>query len=344
MKSKTKRSHKKPLHAKKGLPVSVIGLGILLLSFFIGYVGMQRGQNLKIASSVDSRDNLQLETFYPSSTLTPTVIPPTATKTPAPTSGAGGVCPHDMGKKLSDPNVCSCNGYKVECVNDKCAHIISEVPLFGVLTCADWDRYGWCNPAIQAREGNGWYCLGKPVIYLYPEKQTIVNVRIQTEGKVVVSDPLYPEGGWQGVLAHPDGILNYQGNTYRELFYETESATLSSPKKGIIIKRNELEARLRNYINLLGLTNKSEQDEFLDWWLPKLNALNSPYILFSILEREEKARLDVIEINPKPDTFIDFIAYFKPLNKIEQIEPLEIAPAPERSGFTAVEWGGVLDR
>lgn len=41
------------------------------------------------------------------------------------------------------------------------------------------------------------YCMGKPVIYLYPLVKTLVDVLIHTSGEIIVSDPLYPEGGWK---------------------------------------------------------------------------------------------------------------------------------------------------
>ena len=87
-----------------------------------------------------------------------------------------------------------------------------------------------------------------------------------------------------------------------------------------------------------------EQTEFLDWWLPRLRDLNTPYILFSIIDRDEKDRIDKLNISPKPDTLIDFMAYFRPLNKPVDIPPLILPQTPpKRVGFTAVEWGGILD-
>jgi len=47
-------------------------------------------------------------------------------------------------------------------------------------------------------------------------------------------------------------------------------------------------------------------------------------------------------IEPKPDTLIRTIFYFKPINEKTEIEEPTIE-TPERIGFTVVEWGGLLD-
>ena len=92
----------------------------------------------------------------------------------------------------------------------------------------------------------------------------------------------------------------------------------------------------------LGLI-KNEREEFLEFWIPRIKALNSPYIFVSILEKDEKERIDKVFYSPEPDTRIEFIAYFKPLDFPIAIDPLILPKRPERIGFTAVEWGGVID-
>ena len=88
-----------------------------------------------------------------------------------------------------------------------------------------------------------------------------------------------------------------------------------------------------------------EQKEFLDFWVPRLKNLHSPYILFSVIDTNEKKRIDDLIISPKPDTFISFLAYFKPLSiPYSDLPSLQLQQAPERKGFTAVEWGGILDK
>lgn len=186
-------------------------------------------------------------------------------------------------------------------------------------------------------------CYGKPVIYLYPEFPMLVDVKLTIPGKVIESDPLYPTEGWKNVLAHPDGSLVYKGENYKELYYESQVDKVNAPDNGIVIESSKLRPKLTEITTKLGL-KKSEQNEFLDYWLPRLNKLNSPYILFSVIDQAEKERADHVDIFPKPDTRIEFLAYFKPLKSPQEIKPLNLPTnPPKRIGFTAVEWGGTID-
>ncbi len=185
-------------------------------------------------------------------------------------------------------------------------------------------------------------CVGKPVIYLYPEKSTLVDVTLEIPGEIYISIPKYPTEGWKNVLAQPSGTLTYQGQNYHELYYESKVKSNIKPTTGIIIPSSLLAEKLFELTGKLGL-KPTEQKEFLEYWLPKLKALNKPYILFSVLTRAEKESIDHVDINPKPDVFINFLAYFKGLDLPVAIEPLIIPPQPTRTGFTAVEWGGTID-
>jgi hypothetical protein len=186
-------------------------------------------------------------------------------------------------------------------------------------------------------------CNSKPIIYLYPEKPTLVNVRLEIPGVVTESDPLYPVEGWQNILAFPDGKLIYQNKNYHELYYETATIKAKSPEKGYYIARSELLPRLTEYTTKLGL-NSFEQKEFLGYWVPRLEALHAPYIFFSVYSNTEKERVDHVAITPSPDTTIAFLAYFKSVNIPGTAEPLPFPVTPRRHGFTMVEWGGTIDR
>ena len=200
----------------------------------------------------------------------------------------------------------------------------------------------WCQIPSLTSGLDGFFCLGKPVVYLYPEKPILVDVSVETPGKIVVSDPLYPAGGWKNVLAHPDGTLIYENRTYKELFYESEVDEFLKPANGVIIAVSQLEPKLKELIFRLGL-NDGESQEFLDFWVPRLEKLNSNYILFSLIEKSAKEKIDHVNISPEPDTRIEFIGYFKPLSTPVEITPLTLPARPERVGFTAVEWGATID-
>lgn len=197
-----------------------------------------------------------------------------------------------------------------------------------------------------------WFCMAKPVIYLYPEKSTFVTVTLLIPGAITESIPLIENwkletdsftGGWRNVLALPGGILKYQNNYYRELYYESSIKNVNAPDNGIFISTEKLKEELKSETLKLGLID-IEADEFASYWLPRLQQLNKPYIFFSIIDKTEKERTDKVEISPKPDVFIEFIAYFKGTDERFQTKPLAYPAVPNRKGFTAVEWGGVIGR
>lgn len=201
-----------------------------------------------------------------------------------------------------------------------------------------------CPPQVCFLQGNGYHCDAKPVIYLYPPKPTFVDVSVDVPGKIVVSDPLYPEGGWKRVFAYPNGLITYKEKNYSELFYEALIAKTNPPKTGVITETGKLKPTLDFIVTQLGLTS-SEKQELLNFWVPRLTQLNSPYIHVSLYSQMEKDTFDRVRISPTPDVFIQFILYFKPVSEKKVLETLELPRTPpQRRGFTAVEWGGIIDQ
>lgn len=353
-----------------------VAILIILAVVFIGALAMtgsllptQRKPNTTTAADVVNingntnpglQQGLQLKAVGPMSTPPPQnqvpTIPPT--NTPIPTSPIAltpvptlNFCNYDNGKPVDDRN-CYCPEMMLVCKDKKCVEAISyknhkfppgnncivDAPELGNPTKADWD--GWCNQPLTPTDGT--FCIGKPVIYLYPTKKTLVDVTVETSGQIVVSDPLYPIGGWKNVTAYPDGTLNFENKNYRELFYESSVNDIKKPDDGLIVKTENIEQTLRDLTDKLGLI-PYEQKELVDFWTPRLKGLNSKYIFVSLISKEEKDRTDRVLINPKPDTMIDFILYFKSLDKTININPLILPTTPKRIGFTAVEWGGTIE-
>ncbi len=269
--------------------------------------------------SGESNKRLEMDTFKIAITT------PSATPQPSSPGVPQGQCPSDTGTPTDGSCYCSGGDQGLYCTG-------------GVCTSGACQQYG----IVCENRADGHYCVAKPVIYLYPVKDTLVDVNVTVPGKIVVSDPFYGNG-WFGVLAHPNGSLEYRSKAYKELYYESGVDTVRKPTSGIILETKQLKPMLTLITSQLGLM-PSEQQEFLDYWVPKLEAVNSPYILFSIIDPIEKDRIDHVSISPKPDTWIEFLAYFKPLAAPTQITPLSLPSSiPTRSGFTAVEWGGTID-
>lgn len=321
---------------QKGNAGSVVIVGVVALMIgtgaaSVGGLNPGSGGDGEVVTIVtptpeSSQSNLQLKSFgY--ITIAPT---PTGTQKP--------MCPgDDDGKQVTD--ACQCVNVRVVC---KAGVATNPDGTPFKPPKGDEDDLGDNPCGTDLAPSDGEYCVSKPVIYLYPTKPTLVDVSVISTGKVVVSDPHYPEGGWQDVLALPDGRLTYQGKNYGELFFETSVEDFKKPTVGITIPKDQIEPRLGKIIDQLGLIGR-EKEEFMEWWIPQLKAVPEPYIFFSILDHETKAELDTVVYNPKPDTEIAFIAYFKGVQTANNGPVLKLGPKPQRRGFVAVEWGGTLD-
>lgn len=180
---------------------------------------------------------------------------------------------------------------------------------------------------------------GKPVIYLYPTTDTIVNVKVGVE-EFTVTEPLYGSNGWT-VLAKPSGLLtNLADNlTYPYLFWEGKSYGNLSAPLGWTLKKSEVDAKLPVALAGMGL-NKKEIADFMEFWGPKLAELQNQYIEFSFIEQKVFDKIAPLYITPKPDNILRVFMYYRGVN--EPGLSMKKYRAHSRNGFTVVEWGGIL--
>ena len=177
---------------------------------------------------------------------------------------------------------------------------------------------------------------GKPVIYLYPEKEQEVNVKLDLDGKFTFTYPEY-NNGWN-VTAKPDGTIISDGKEYSYLFWEGLMPTFKPDfKEGFVVKGSDSAEFLRETLSQMGLTPK-EYKEFIVYWAPKLqeNDYNKSY--FAEDDYTDEAKL---EINPKPDSILRVFMVYEKADENTVLPKQEIKPF-ERKGFTVVEWGGYL--
>ena len=174
----------------------------------------------------------------------------------------------------------------------------------------------------------------KPVIYLYPEAETDVTVQLDYVGDLTCTYPAY-DGAWR-VAAAPDGTLTDEsGQTYRYLYWEGTDNVQYDFSEGFCVPGEETAAFLEDALAQLGLT-RTEANEFIIYWLPRMQENAYNLIAFQHEAYTESARLT---ITPEPDTLIRVFMAYRPLEKAVEIAPQTLT-APERTGFTAVEWGG----
>lgn len=173
----------------------------------------------------------------------------------------------------------------------------------------------------------------KPVIYLYPEAETEVAVTLDYDGELTCTYPAY-EDGWT-VTAFPDGTLTDGETTYNYLYWEGVTDAVYDLSEGFCIPGGDSAAFLEAALDALGLTRR-EANEFIVYWLPMLEENEYNLISFQSDAYTDHAKLTV---SPAPDTVIRVFMAWMPLDEPVEIVPQEL-DAPERTGFTLVEWGG----
>ena len=174
----------------------------------------------------------------------------------------------------------------------------------------------------------------KPVIYLYPEEKTEVYVTLDYNGRLTCTYPSY-DNGWK-VTAQPDGTLTDEnGQTYNYLYWEGETNTQYDFSEGFCVKGEDTAAFLEYALAELGL-NRREANEFIVFWLPMMQNNEYNVISFQGDVYTDSAKLD---IDPAPDTLIRVFMAWQASEIYVNIPEQEL-DAPEREGFTVVEWGG----
>ena len=174
----------------------------------------------------------------------------------------------------------------------------------------------------------------KPVIYLYPEQKTAVSVSLDYAGTLTATYPAY-ENGWH-ITAEPDGTLyDETGAEYSYLFWEGENKTDYDFSTGFCVAGADTADFLRETLAEIGLTPK-EYNEFIVYWLPKMQ--ENPYNLISF-QSERYTDTAKLDIDPEPDSVLRVFMAWKPLHRAQTIEPQTFTPFA-RDGFTVVEWGG----
>ncbi len=132
------------------------------------------------------------------------------------------------------------------------------------------------------------------------------------------------------------------GKIYDYLYWEGLGLNYPINEKGFVVARNDLSRFFDEKLARLGL-NKKEIRDFKDYWVLRLS--EKPYYKISFLERGEFDAIAPLTISPaKPQTLIRIMMTAQGLDEYVKTTEQELPLAPERNGFTAVEWGGTLLR
>ena len=178
----------------------------------------------------------------------------------------------------------------------------------------------------------------KPIIYIYPEEEMNVSVKLPLKDNITVSYPKYVDG-WN-VIAKEDGTL-IDLDTNKELYslyYEAIAEKGYDVKEdGFVVEGKDVADFLDEKLEVLGL-NAKEREEFIVYWLPQLESNKYNYIRFATIE--EINENTSLEITPAPQTLIRVMMTFKELDNPIDVKEQELTKV-ERNGYTVVEWGGV---
>ena len=181
--------------------------------------------------------------------------------------------------------------------------------------------------------------VAKPVIYLYPEKETDVSLKFNFNGKILTTFPKY-ENGWE-IKSYPDGKI-FDKKTkrfYNSLFWDGErnfDQNKLEYKEGFIVERKELTSFLIKKLETIGLNN-TETNDFVQYWLPILEQNEFNFIHFRTDNEYNIISENIIQ--PKPETSIRVMMEFYKAETKFQIKEQKLTPT-KRKGFTLVEWGG----
>ena len=176
----------------------------------------------------------------------------------------------------------------------------------------------------------------KPIIYLYPEQETEIEVKLGNPEKISCSYPKY-DNSWK-VKASPNGDLIdlKTGTNLYALYWEGKEYEKTEVKEGFVVKGENTAQFLEEKLEILGLNDK-ERNEFIIYWLPKLE--KNKYNLIRFQTQEEIEEYMPLKITPKPDTVIRVMMEYKGLEKPIEIQEQKLQ-TPKRTGYVAVEWGG----
>jgi hypothetical protein len=196
----------------------------------------------------------------------------------------------------------------------------------------------WIQFTNTKFETNAEMC--KPVIYLYPNSKTDLDIKLDVNGGLTYTDPAY-NGGWK-VEASPAGQIKDlgTGKNYDSLLWEGIGLNYPQAKDGWVVKKENLSSFFDDKLTKLGLNDK-EKSDFKEYWLSRLS--EKPYYKISFLSQSEFGALASVQFSPiKPKVFIRVMMTAKGLDNYINIPEETLPSMPQRNGFTAVEWGGAL--
>ena len=176
----------------------------------------------------------------------------------------------------------------------------------------------------------------KPVLYLYPEKETNVEVKFEHPELLTTTYPKYINS-WK-VKVSPNGDMkDTNGKYYYALYWDEKRYNEVDFSEGFYVESKDAIKFLEEKLTFIGLNDK-ERNEFIMYWLPIMEANKKNLVYFELTKERESG--NKLIITPKPDSLLRVSIHIKKVNEKVNIKEQRLTTF-NRVGFTAVEWGGM---
>ena len=176
----------------------------------------------------------------------------------------------------------------------------------------------------------------KPIIYIYPDKDMDLTITLGNPNNLLYTYPKYINN-WNVHVTTDGNIYDYNtGRNYYGLYWEANDNYKLDMSKGFVVKGEDTVKFLEEKLAILGL-NDYEINEFIIYWIDKLENNNYNFISFRSLEDINNSM--PLIISEEPDTLIRVMMDYKPLDNYIEVKEQELIPV-NRNGYTVVEWGG----
>lgn len=178
----------------------------------------------------------------------------------------------------------------------------------------------------------------KPNIYIYPTEEMNVTVKFKNPRFLTEVIPDY-SNIWD-VYVKPDGkIYTKEGYVYDYLFYEClTNLNLFERKAGFLIASETRKKQFEDILEQYGFTQE-EICDFTEFWCDKLEE-GKNYIMYPQMTELVDNAME-IEVTPKPQTCVRIWFVFEEAKEETEITLPEIQRI-ERTGYTIIEWGGMI--
>lgn len=177
----------------------------------------------------------------------------------------------------------------------------------------------------------------KPILYLYPTKDTNITVKLENKEKIITSYPKY-NNGWNVFSKTNGDLYDKDGKYYYALYWDEVNSNKIDFKEGFYVTKASAINFLEEKLTILGLNNR-ERNEFIMYWLPILEKNNQSLVYFELTEERQKNNSLIIE--PPVDSLLRINMHIKKVNNKIEIKEQELKSF-KRIGFTAIEWGGTI--